>query len=788
MQCDFHGSRADKTELPGIATKTFREHSQMFLKYRFALFASIFTSVTAQAAVYTVGADGACTHTTIAAAAASAAAHPGPDEIHVAYNLSYTAQAISVSADEQLDVIGGFADCTQATSDGSRTTIDGAGGATEPVFRINVDTGGLVRLSYLTIQHGDEDGTGKGGGIYFKGNGILELNHVAVTNNIAGYGGGIYAEGTGDQTELVIGTDVAIVGNIARYDGGGIVNDGTEMTMIQPDSYMANNQAQGVLTQPLNQWVGGYGGGLLVRADSRDAYTYLGSAGLGNVGPVYLNQARYGGGIAVYAPNKYGELDLFTTDNARPMRIKDNTASVEGGGIYLGPSDGFPWLQAWDAWVQGNIAPHGAAIMDDDTGNTISFNEPAHRPLGSIDCPSGAPCGGIVGNSAIDTTSQPSGGIIETNSDGLLLNRISLDSNDGKYLIHADTSSLNLRAQNVAFTGNTVSDSLIVSEGSASSPRFENVTIGGNSIGGGAVLKLSNHGTGTLHRSIVWQPGKTTLQLSGGPLDLIDDMVSERGSVDGGNTPYVIQQDPRFVDPAHGDYSLRAGSPAIDSTTDVAGDSMDLNSNPRDVDLPIVDNFGGPRDLGAIERQTLQPLVLNSDFNEDLRLWNVAVATAGSTSWDVSNVSGTTGSGSAHVTAPSAVTGSQIGGIVQCIHLPGPGVYELNGFGHGTGGSFTVGDVAELYWEYRKSGGEGCTGGTPNAFDTKPLSSVNSWSRASDPAHIVVSAQDWTYTSSIAVTLVARENGVGGAPTNAWFDGITLSIKGEDTIFANSFE
>jgi len=263
-------------------------------------------------------------------------------------------------------------------------------------------------------------------------------------------------------------------------------------------------------------------------------------------------------------------------------------------------------------------------------------------------------------------------------------------------------------------------------------------------------------------------------------------MVSERASVDGGNTPYVFVQDPRFVDPEHGDYALRAGSKAIDRTTSVAGDDKDLYSNARDIDLPVVANFG-LRDLGAIERQVLQPLVLNSDFDADLRLWNTA--TAGSTSWDVTkNVSGVSGSGSAHVTAPNAVTGTQTGGIVQCVHLPGPGIYALNGFGRGTGTMVTAGDVAELYWEYRKSGGEGCTSGTPDAAGTKILSNSNSWSKPATPAYIVVTEQDYTYTSSIAVTLVALENGVSGAPTNAWFDGIALSVIGEDTIFADGFE
>ncbi|MEO7326920.1 MAG: hypothetical protein ABIW82_19015 [Dokdonella sp.] len=751
----------------------------MFLRYGFVLFASILSSAAAHAAIYTVGADSACNFTGIGAAAAAAEANPGADTIHVASpdvadpNAPYTNQAIVFTASEELDIVGGFANCSQAASTGSHTIIDGAGGITDPVLRITVNTGGLVKLSYLTIQHGDEDGSGKGGGIYFTGNGILELNHATVTQNTAGSGGGIYAQGTGADTELVIGEDVTIVGNTARIDGGGIVNDGTEMTMTQPDSYIASNHAPN-----------GYGGGLLVKADVRDAYTYLGSSGFGNLGPVYLNDARQGGGVAVLGSNQRAELKLFTTDLARPVRIKGNTASVEGGGIYLGPAAATRVLSAWGVWIEDNIAPHSAAIH---TGQ-IYFNDPANRPLGAIDCPIRAPCGGIVRNAAIDGASQPVGGIVEiTHNESVFFNRMTFEGNIGKYLFYGDGPSF-FSMHNVAITDNTASGSLIVAENGSNALRFKNTTIAGNAIGDNTVLRLGNGGQGTLHRTIIWQPGKTTVHLNGDPLDLLDDMVSERDSVDGGNSPNVTVLDPRFVDPEHGDYSLRAASPAVDYSAVVPGDAADLNSNPRDADLPIVQNVHGPRDLGAIERPLLQPLVLNSDFDADLRLWNTAIA--GIATLDTTrNVTGAAGSGSVHISSPAnAVPGTRFGALVQCVHLPGPGVYSLNGWGHGTGTMVTAGDIAELYWEYRKNGAEGCTVGAPNASGTKILSSGNSWSRPASPALITVSAQDWTSMSSIAVTLVAEENGASGAPTNAWFDGITLNVGGDDAIFANGFD
>jgi len=205
--------------------------------------------------------------------------------------------------------------------------------------------------------------------------------------------------------------------------------------------------------------------------------------------------------------------------------------------------------------------------------------------------------------------------------------------------------------------------------------------------------------------------------------------------------------------------------------------------------VPIRNPWQSGRSNGVTRCATKAPwsTVLDSDFDTDLRLWSAV--TAGVTTWDATrNASGAAGSGSAHIMLPNAVTGTQAGGLIQCVHLPGLGTYALNGWGRGTGTMVTAGDIAELYWEYRKSGGEGCANGAPDASGTKILSSGNSWSRPTTPAYIEVTAQDWTRTSSIAVTLVAVENGVSGAPTNAWFDGVTLGIEGDDTIFANGFE
>ncbi len=469
-----------------FASNAFRENTVMFPKFGFALFASILTSAIAHAAVFTVGTDGACTHNTIESAAAAAEASPGADTIRVAFvsgNPTYFQQAITISASQELDIVGGYTDCSQAQSSGSHIILDGGGAG--PVFHITVNSGGYVRLGYFTIQNGVVNSSGKGGGIYFTGEGGLQLDHMSIVQNTAGSGGGIYADGTGSGAgRLVIGTDVAIVNNNALGNGGGVAVSNMDMTMIQANSYIANNHAPS-----------GKGGGIYFIGGQTNRL-FLGSSGFGNAGAIYLNNAKQGGGVAVqgYFPSSGAELHLFTTDSARPVRIKGNTASDKGGGIYFADNYTQYSLWAWNAWIEDNIAPHGAAIFGVQLADAIAFNDPSHRPAGSVDCPVGSPCGGIVGNAAVDESSQPTGGIVEANYDANWnFNRITISGNTGRSVL-TDDHKLNFLAHNVAITGNTVTGSVISTDNDNDDVELSDVTIAGNAIGDSTVLRFGNTG------------------------------------------------------------------------------------------------------------------------------------------------------------------------------------------------------------------------------------------------------------------------------------------------------
>ncbi|WP_440223140.1 hypothetical protein ACQQ2N_18980 [Dokdonella sp. MW10] len=759
-----------------------------------ALTGSTLPATPALAAVFTVGTGTGCSHSTFADAITAAENGAGPDTIRLTRSIAYNQVSAVITTSQELTITGGFDTCTQATSDGIPTVLDGAGGSATSVLRITGNSGAIIRLDTLTIRNGDVGGTGYGGGVYFRGNGILEVQRSAISNNIAGYGGGIYAEGLGGNAELVIGENVSIVANTARYSGGGVYVEALEMTMIDPGSVMLNNEATGVGVE------GGYGGGLMVLSGDFTAVATLGTTGPNNLGVLYGNRARYGGGAAVVAAeggDANAEIVVAGTSQDHRVGIRGNTGSELGGGIYARSAGSTRAdVRLRNFAVSNNLSPDGAAIYlagQGDSGSRL-FAVPG---AGAGLCPIGRACGEISGNDAINGSTLTTGATVHLRGDttvvmGQLTGGTPADSgvimrgNRGGRVIYASQNDTAIILDNVVITDNQLSQEVIRHAGEGNSSfRLRNVTIAGNGIGAGHVI--AKFATTVINGSIIWQPGKTTLQSNGGSLTVGQSIASEVASLNAGPDAYAAN--PRFTDPARGDYTVRAASPAIDgaiATISVVGDVLGL---PRDIDLDSAAFSRGPRDIGAYERQSLEPLVLNADFDADLNLWTEIFT--GVSSWtNQQNAAGATGSGSVHVTQTNVAVNQEIRGRRQCIHLPGPGTYALNGWGRGTGSAVVPGDIAQLNWEYRNNGGEACTDGAATLSGSLALSNSPSWSKAFAPARITVTPAQWTNMSSITISLVGVESGIQGNPrtTNAWFDGITLVREPSDVIFRNGFD
>ncbi|HUD41668.1 MAG TPA: hypothetical protein VMR06_06670 [Dokdonella sp.] len=769
-----------------------------------AALALLALATAAPAATYSVGPGATCTHGTLQAALDAAANNPGPDVVRIVRSATWTGIQVSTQTDQDVEILGGWLACTSAAADG-KTTLSGAGGQARSVIALRGN--GRFMLRNLVVRDGDQAGDDDGGGIHFIGGGIVDIADSEIVDNAAEDGGGVYAQGTTAQAELIIGANVTIANNAARRHGGGVVAQNIEMTMIAPNSVLLLNTA------------GGRGGGLLVASGSFASYAYIGSRGVLDLGPVYGNRAAIGGGIAVLAGEDSGrdaEVQVFSTNPAEPLRILDNFASERGGAIDLQPdgesgNNASAIAQLRHVAIEGNAAPVGAAINlgydpygpfgADAIGGQVHFNHPhPTRPLhaAAAACPFGAPCGSIRYNRTLNTT----GAVVHLSEDADFDgSRIAIEGNEAGWLIYLsgeDWTSLQL--DNSLVAGNTVQHALIRDDQNEDAVwplvGLHYLTVAGNGIGANGVLSINEDMAFT--RSLVDQPGKamiaTDVGAVGGNHD-IQHVIANTSTVPGGTT----LAPPRFVDPAGGDYLPRAGSRAVDFAAPLASFPQDLHSHTRSLDLPVNPNESGASDAGALEREYLQPLVLNAGFDADLNHWE-ALSTS---SWDgTQNASGPSGSGSVRGTA--AADDARVAVRRQCIHLPGPARYALNGWGRATGaGPMAPPHRVWLDWELRYSTGtlDGCTDAPPAATGSLLLASGSTWARPALPAIIDVTPAVWGQTTSLTVYLVVQngspiapgaDGGTGpeavlGGP-DGWFDGVTLETDFDDTIFRDGFE
>lgn len=744
----------------------------------------------AHAATILVGGD-ACDFTSIQDALDAAASNPGADTIRVATNATYTAQALKI-ANQSLTITGGFSSCTATEpTPGARTIISGLGGAADSVVEVLTSGPGELRFENLLIRDGDEGGDRGGGGIDFQSRGNLTLANVIVAGNRSGFGGGIYFEGSGGPSTLTLGPDTVIQNNIAERSGGGVrISGDARLVMAEARSTVTGNEALGLASGT------GFGGGVQIVSP---AQAEIGSPGLGNFGAISTNRARFGGGLAMSPPEDSDETAwraiLYSTDPQRPARIDHNVATVAGGGVYLLPDVAeYPIFCAFEFRIDHNLAPDGAAIfMADEVEDFIvdaSFasarlNAPqvgfCLEPLPPARrCAPGIACNSVDANRVVQANGQAADGAIIALGTGAELNadRVALVGNHGSDVIRTRTtdragqvlSSL-LIAENVLTARVMASDAVWT---------LRNVTIAGNAQAFSDVLRMTNDIT--LRDSVIWQPGKQSLGAPHGTVEGTNVLTNDPASLP---IPGAFNLDPRFVDSGRGDYRLRAASPGIDASMP-APSPFDLDGQSRNRDLPIPDGLG-PLDLGAYERQVVDPLLINGDFFADLAQWTV-VAPGVSNFDSGENVSVQPGSGSMsfdYIQQP--VIAARVESRAQCVHLPLAGSYLLTGFARTTGSGPFGGQRAVLHWELRHDGGESCADGPPDAQGDLRITSGPDWQGVAAPARISVATGSFTRNSSIRVSTVMESTGATPVRLTGWFDEIRLRL---DTIelFADGFE
>jgi hypothetical protein len=244
---------------------------------------------------------------------------------------------------------------------------------------------------------------------------------------------------------------------------------------------------------------------------------------------------------------------------------------------------------------------------------------------------------------------------------------------------------------------------------------------------------------------------------------------------------------PRFVDPEHGDYHLRAGSPAIDFAPPVPGDDRDLDGAPRDQNMAIKPNYLGVRDIGAYERQSIDNLVLNDGFATDLRIWD-NLSGAPEAIWSSDDASGLSTSGSVEI---SLSGWDDLIAMRQCVHLPGPGAYVLDFAGKTADVPLDQMDKLSVFWQYHGvTSNEDCAGPITQGGELF-IEPGPGWRTATDPMVLVVPDNEWNASTAVALYLRVqrRPGGLFGNPLFGRFDDVSLTYSTtSDRIFANGFE
>lgn len=747
------------------------------------------------AETFRVGIGNGCTHATAQAALDAAAASSGGDLVLLSRSVAYTQQQLTVDTGDAvtLSILGGYATCDQAAQDGIRTVLSGTGGNTAPVLRVT--DGNSLYLSQVELSGG-----GAGG---LRAERIsVTLRDVLIRNNSASCGGGVYVS-TQDVSSaprtLTLLENVSILGNTARFGGGGLCAIGVSVSMTGANSIIANNEATGRVDPGNGQLIEGYGGGVYLSGRGlgvflNPANMLVGSTGQGNLGAIWNNTARYGGGVAMQAA-AYGDarLSLVTDDVAVPAAIRSNFASVYGGAVYAEPywdvdpdRRGRAELRVRNGILDDNGSPVGAAVYLANSGGANGLGgELDMDSVPTEPCPLATRCNRISNNDAVDAGGVPSAiSVIQANPRSRVrINNAWLTGNRYGSLLQVTGVQYqggSAAVTNALIVGNQTPGVLFRTELAEARLYLGGVTIAGNAVGFGNVIL--NDGPASLYSSVVSQPGISVFGGSGART--VDYVVANETTSLGGSAT-VLGGDPRFVDPAAGDYRLGASSPAVDFAPG-GGGGADLAGGTRGIDLAVVQDRFGTTDLGAFERPSPVPIAFNADFDNSLAGWNELVP--GVSSWNAANAGGGAGSGSMFVSGPVA-SGGTLTARNQCAFLPGPGRYRITGYARSVGAGITTRDQLYLNWQLRHNGTTSCNGGAADGQGSLFLSSSSGFVSPAVPAEIEITPAQWTRNTSLVVALAVTDVSIV-APSNAvgYFDAISIVPLDNGPLFADSFE
>lgn len=460
-------------------------------------------------------------------------------------------------------------DLTIRAADGETPVLDANGAGS--VITVNAGNSGLT-LEGLTIQDGSGIGNSdRGAGVEVLNIGDLVIRDCVIQNNNANNsnGGGVFA-----QNAFLLIENSIFRENISNA-GGAIFLNGDSDLIIRNTQFVENtsrNDGGGIHYNSNNNR------GIIIEGSAFEGNSCSdrgGAAKLVNAGQALISNTTFTGNTAIVGNGSDGGaifIDAVLETTIDTCDFVANLANGEGCAVL--------------------------SFLNTNTGHSLQYINSRF-----IDNESSASALAIFGGTVDIINCE-------------FLNNTSLRAGDGegfggavRYRNNQAGQRAFGRVYNSVFVGNSAEDGGAIALGTSTVDITNCTFVNNTAERGSAIRGLVSGMIAAISNNVFAQHAPDTLSFNGGTRVVRFNLFDTTELINGEESNNLFGLEPRFVDSANGDYSLRSNSPAIDAGnsslyelgvfSDFAG-KLRVQDDPNTTDLGV-SRTGAIIDMGAIE-------------------------------------------------------------------------------------------------------------------------------------------------------------------------------------------